>query len=282
MTNALTIDVEDYFQVSNFENRVPRGSWDYLPVRLEESVPRILELLERYQVRATFFVLGWVAERMGPLVRSIQQAGHEIASHGYGHRIAYDMDPGEFRDDLRRSKSAIEDAVGVQVTGHRATSYSIVRRNLCYLQILAEEGFLYDSSIFPVYHDRYGIPEWERFPRQVTDQGYPLYELPPSTFRTCGYNLPMAGGGYLRLFPVRLIAYCIRRINEVERKPVVLYFHPWELDPGQPRIKSTLARTFRHYNNIAATERKLAHLLERFRFATMRELMDATPAGVPS
>lgn len=280
LVNALTVDVEDYFQVSNFEGRISRGNWDYLPVRLEESVQRILELFQRFQVRATFFTLGWVAERFPRLLQAIAAAGHEIASHGYAHRIAYDMSPEEFRRDLVRSKRAIEDAAGVAVTGHRATSYSIVSRNLDYLEILAQEGFLYDSSIFPVHHDRYGIAGWDRFPGRVSAGGHSICEFPPSTYRALGYNLPVAGGGYLRLFPVHFISWCIRKINEVEKKPAVIYFHPWELDPGQPRVTGRAVTSFRHYNNISRTEGKVAHLLRNHRFAPMRELLDRVPAGV--
>ena len=278
--NALTVDLEDYFHVTVFERHIPRSCWDYLPVRAEESVARVLDLLARHNVRATFFVLGWVAERLGKLVREVSEAGHEIASHGYDHRLAFEMSPGDFREDIRRSKGTLEDVTGERVDGYRATSYSILRENLAYLSILADEGFRYDSSIFPVYHDRYGIPDWERFPKMVGEADAEICEIPPSTFRVFGQNLPVAGGGYLRLFPVQFLAYCIGKINRVEQKPAVIYFHPWELDPCQPRIKIPTLSSFRHYNNIAGTERKLAYLLERFRFCPMGELACMNMAGV--
>jgi polysaccharide deacetylase family protein (PEP-CTERM system associated) len=270
--NALTIDVEDYFHVSVFEQHVSRTYWDYLPVRVEENVAKVLDLLSRHNVKATFFVLGWVAERLGKLVQQISREGHEIASHGYDHRLAYKMDPEDFRDDIRRSKAILEGVTGRHVNGYRATSYSIIRGNLGYLRILAEEGYRYDSSIFPIYHDRYGIPNWERFPKTVNHPDAEICEIPPSTFRIFGQNLPIAGGGYLRFFPVQLLAYCIGRINRSEKKPAVIYFHPWELDPCQPRIKIPRLSSFRHYNNIADTERKLDYLLKRFRFCPMCEL----------
>ncbi|KAF0221852.1 MAG: polysaccharide [Geobacteraceae bacterium] len=273
MKNALTIDVEDYFHVSNLGSHISRSSWCYLPVRIEENTRRVLDLLSLYGVRATFFVLGWVAERMGTLIREISSAGHEIASHGYDHRLAYELSPDEFRADIRRSKSIIEDVTGARVDGYRATSYSLVKSNLSYLWILAEEGFRYDSSIFPVYHDRYGIPDWERFPALVKDNGCAIYEVPPSTYKLLGNNIPMAGGGYLRLFPVQFLSFCINRINKIEKKPAVIYFHPWELDPGQPRIKIPLQKSFRHYVNLHRTEKKVAHLLNRFKFCPVNEIV---------
>ena len=273
MLNALSIDLEDYFHVSNFEGYVPRSRWSFMPLRIEESTMKVLKLLSLYRVKATFFVLGWIAERMKSLIREIRSAGHEIASHGYDHRLAYEMSPEEFRADIRRSKSALENAIGERIYGYRATSYSVVRHNFWYLQILAEEGFLYDSSIFPVYHDRYGIPEWDRFPKIVEDNGCTIYEVPPSTFKILGYNLPIAGGGYLRLFPVKFLAYCISKINMNERKPAVIYFHPWELDSDQPRIKIPLLKSFRHYNNLHNTEKKIAHLLKNFSFGTISEII---------
>jgi polysaccharide deacetylase family protein (PEP-CTERM system associated) len=273
MSNALTIDLEDYYHVSNFERYVPRDRWDIMPIRVEESTIKVLELLSAYKIKATFFVLGWIAERMPSLIREVWSGGHEIASHGYDHRLAYGMSPEDFRTDIRKSKSAIEDAIGERIYGYRATSYSIVRNNLRYLRILAEEGFFYDSSIFPVHHDRYGIPDWYRFPKVVKCDGYTIHEVPPSTFKIFGYNLPVAGGGYLRLFPVRFLSYCISRINMVEGKPAVIYFHPWELDIDQPRIKVPFLRAFRHYNNLHNTEKKIAYLLKNFKFCRISEIL---------
>lgn len=273
MLNALTIDLEDYFHVSNFEGYITRDKWNCMPLRIEESTRRVLDILSSYGVKATFFVLGWIAQRLGSLIREILAAGHEIASHGYDHRLAYNLNPEEFRADIRSSRSAIEDATGQRVYGFRATSYSITRRNLQYLQILAEEGFLYDSSIFPVYHDRYGIPDWGRFPEIVNNKDHRIYEVPPSTFRIFGYNIPIAGGGYLRLFPAHFISYCIRRINTVERKPAVIYFHPWELDTDQPRIKVPFLKAFRHYNSLHKTVDKISYLLKNFGFSSISEVV---------
>ena len=279
LINALTIDVEDYFHVTNFEGLIDRGNWDLMPLRVEESTMRALELLAAHDAKATFFVLGWVAERMKRLVREIRDAGHEVASHGYAHRLAYDMTPDEFRADARRSKAVIEDAAGEKVNGYRATSYSFVKGNLWCLKVLAEEGFSYDSSIFPVYHDRYGIPGWDRFPKAVRQDGHTLYEVPPSTLRVLGYNLPMAGGGYLRLFPAWFTAGCIRSINRFEKMPAVVYLHPWEFDPGQPRLKTSRLRGFRHYNGLRSTERKVSYLLRNFRFGSIRQAIDFSALG---
>ncbi len=278
MMNALTIDVEEYFNVSNFEGYIPRSRWCYVPMRIEESTLKILELLSVHGVRATFFVLGWVAERLSSLIREIRSAGHEIASHGYDHRLAYEMNPEEFRKDIQRSKAIIEDITGEPVHGYRATSYSLIRSNISYLRILAEEGFLYDSSVFPVHHDRYGIPEWFRFPAMVSEGGCNIYEVPPSTFNILGYNLPIAGGGYLRLFPIQFLSYCLRKINNVENRPAVVYFHPWELDPDQPRIKLSLSKGFRHYNNLHKTENKISYLLKRFTFGRVIDIIDVLRA----
>jgi polysaccharide deacetylase family protein (PEP-CTERM system associated) len=275
MLNALTVDLEDYFHVSNFETCIPKNRWDVLPIRIEESTIKLLDILSAYQVKATFFVLGWIAERLKSLIKKIDTAGHEISCHGYGHRLAYDMKPAEFRDDLRRAKGIIEDAIGRKVEGHRATSYSIVRSNLDYLRILAEEGFSYDSSIFPVHHDRYGIPEWYRFPKMVKKGNYDILEVPPSTFKIFGFNIPMAGGGYLRLLPVQFLSYCINWINKKEGKPAVLYVHPWEFDLDQPRIKISAVKAFRHYNNLQNTEAKVSHLLSTFKFSTVSEILNA-------
>ncbi|MBI5468418.1 MAG: DUF3473 domain-containing protein [Deltaproteobacteria bacterium] len=274
MLNAMTIDVEDYFHVSNFEDCIPRGEWDFMPLRVEESTRKTLEVLSVYGVRATFFVLGWVAERLSHLIREIRAAGHEVASHGHDHRLAFDMTPEEFRADIRRSKAAIEDAIGERVYGYRATSYSFLRKNLWCLKVLAEEGFLYDSSIFPVYHDRYGIPEWDRFPSMVSEGGYTICEVPPSTIRLFGHNIPMAGGGYLRLLPVWFLERGIRSINTAEGMPAVVYIHPWEFDAEQPRIRTPFLRGFRHYNNIRNTEKKISHLLKNFSFGPVCEAID--------
>ncbi|MFZ3207836.1 MAG: XrtA system polysaccharide deacetylase [Geobacteraceae bacterium] len=277
MQNALTIDVEDYFQVNAFAGHVRRDEWDTYPLRVEGSTRRILEMLDEFAVKATFFVLGWVAERLPALVRDIHARGHEIACHGYGHELVYHIGPERFRADIKRSKALLEDKCGVPVKGYRAPSYSITKRSLWALDILVEEGFSYDSSIFPVLHDTYGIPDAERFPHTIQTGVGPLVEFPLTTlpFRL-GWKkirLPIAGGGYLRLLPVALIRRGIEAINQQERQPAVLYFHPWEIDPDQPRIKAGIKSRFRHYLNLDKTEGKLLHLFGRVRFAPMKEVL---------
>jgi polysaccharide deacetylase family protein (PEP-CTERM system associated) len=271
--NALTIDVEDYFQVHAFAGVVAPSAWDSYPLRVERNTLRLLELLAKRGARATFFVLGWVAERCPKLIKQIFQAGHEIGCHGYAHRVIYSGDDNDFRKDVRHAKQVIEDAVGVRVKSYRAPSYSITAATLWALEILAEEGFEYDSSIFPVVHDTYGIPGAPRFPHiKELKCGRKLKEFPPSTIRLWGMNLPVAGGGYLRLFPYQITAWAIRHINEIERQPAMVYLHPWELDTDQPRIAAPWLSKFRHYQNLSTTEKKCAKLLEEFSWAPMEEL----------
>jgi polysaccharide deacetylase family protein (PEP-CTERM system associated) len=242
-----------------------------------DNTRRLLALLDEFGVKATFFVLGWVAEREPGLIREIQAKGHEIASHGYGHELIYHIGSERFREDVRRSKGILEGITGLAVRGYRAPSYSITPRSLWALDILLEEGFSYDSSIFPVHHDTYGMPDAPRFPYTHERAGGRLREFPlttlPIRLARWQYNLPIAGGGYLRLFPVALIRHGIERINRMEQKPAVLYLHPWEIDPGQPRIRAGWKSRFRHYNNLARTEGKLRHLLETLEFGTMAEVL---------
>jgi polysaccharide deacetylase family protein (PEP-CTERM system associated) len=277
LINCLTIDVEDYFQVNAFTPYVRQDQWDSFPLRVDGNTRRILDILDSYSIKATFFVLGWVAERLPLLVREIHQRGHEIACHGYRHELVYKIGPDRFRADIRRSKMLLEDQIGGRVSGYRAPSYSITRKSLWALDILIEEGFTYDSSIFPVIHDTYGIPDAERFPHVLqTGRGslveFPLTTLPLRLFSK-EMRLPIAGGGYLRLLPVVIIHKGIETINTREKQPAVLYFHPWELDPDQPRIKAGMKSTFRHYVNLHRTERKLRYLFERVRFAPMKEIL---------
>jgi polysaccharide deacetylase family protein (PEP-CTERM system associated) len=279
MLNALTIDVEDYFQVNAFARHVRRDEWDSFPLRVDGNTRRILDLLDSFSIKATFFILGWIAERCPELVVEIHRRGHEIACHGYGHELIYQIGPDRFRADVRRSKSILENLCGERVNGYRAPSYSITKKSLWALDILVEEGFTYDSSIFPVIHDTYGISDALRFPSSIrcgsgTIREFPLTTLP---FRIAGreHRLPIAGGGYLRLFPSRLIGRWIERINRREKQPTVLYFHPWEIDPRQPRIRSSLKSRFRHYLNLHKTEGKVRDLLSGFRFGTMNEVLDA-------
>jgi polysaccharide deacetylase family protein (PEP-CTERM system associated) len=274
--NAFTVDVEDYFQVSGFERQIRRDEWDRYESRVVANTQRVLRLLERHQVRATFFVLGWVAERYPGLVREIHRHGHEIGSHSYWHRLIYQQTPEEFRADLRRSRDVLEDASGAPVTAYRAPSFSITTSSLWALDILVEEGFEIDSSIFPVHHDRYGIPGAERDLHRLAAGAGSLWEFPPSVCRLLGLNVPASGGGYFRLYPLFLTLSCIRRLRRAG-KPYMFYVHPWELDPEQPRLRlgSRVGR-FRHYVNIARNERKLDALLRTIRFGRITDVIQRT------
>jgi polysaccharide deacetylase family protein (PEP-CTERM system associated) len=271
--NAMTIDVEDYFHVSAFQDSVPRSQWDRLESRVVANTERLLELFRQHDVRATFFVLGWVAERYPSLVRQIAQAGHELASHGYWHRLIYEQSPQEFREDLRRSRETIAAAAGVSVSGYRAPSFSITPRSLWALEIIREEGFLYDASIYPIRHDRYGLPTAPRHFHTLEQTAGPLSECPGSTVRVGGINLPVGGGGYFRLLPYFWTRWGISRLNDHERRPAVFYLHPWEIDPGQPRLPGSRLSRFRHYTNLDQTESRLKRLLEHFRFAPLGDLL---------
>ncbi|MSN27142.1 MAG: DUF3473 domain-containing protein [Geobacter sp.] len=276
MLNALTIDVEDYFQVNAFAKYVRHDQWGTFPLRVDRNTRRILDNLDAFNIKATFFVLGWVAERLPELVREIHQRGHEVACHGYGHELIYAIGPERFRDDIRRSKAILEDQCGVRVNGYRAPSYSITKKSSWALEILIEEGFSYDSSIFPVLHDTYGIPDAKRFPHEIETQSGIIKELPLSTlplkFGKWRYNLPIAGGGYLRLLPAPLVAQAIHYVNDCEKQPVIIYFHPWEIDPAQPRIRSCIKSRFRHYLNLGRMELKINYLLKKINFGSIQEL----------
>lgn len=271
--NALTIDVEDYFQVAALAEAVRYDDWDSMEYRVEANTDRILALFEEADVKATFFTLGWVAERSPNLVKRIADAGHEVASHGYSHQLIYNQTPDVFREETRRSKAILEEILGRAVTGYRAASYSITNQSRWALDILAEEGFIWDSSIFPVRHDRYGMPGTPRWPhRLTTDKGYELAEFPLSTLKLPGYTLPIAGGGYFRLFPYWFSDWGLGSINR-QGQPFVFYLHPWEVDPAQPRLDVKWFSRFRHYNNLDVCEQRLAQLLERFRFTTMSHVL---------
>jgi polysaccharide deacetylase family protein (PEP-CTERM system associated) len=282
VVNALTFDIEDYFQVSAFDRVVPRSRWDSLETRVCASTDRVLSVLDDSDVKATFFILGWVADRFPALVRRIADGGHELASHGYGHRLVYELTPAEFREDLRRSRAAIEAAVSRPVVGYRAPSYSIVARSLWALDVLIDEGFSYDASIFPIHHDRYGIPDAPRHPYLIERAGGTIWEIPPSTVRCFGSNLPVAGGGYFRILPYRWTRWGIDRLNRHEERPAVFYLHPWELDPGQPRLGASGLSRFRHYRNLASTEPRLRQLLKDFRFGTVSAALAAPSFDVVS
>lgn len=269
--NGLSFDVEEYFQVANFFESVPRADWDRIPGRAAESTRRILDLLDRRGARATFFVLGWLAEREPDLVREIDRRGHEVASHGWEHRLVDELGPEGFRDELRRSKAVLEDALGHEIEGYRASNFSITTRTPWALEILLEEGYRYDSSIFPIRHPRYGVPGAPRHPHRLDIGGRSLVEIPLTTLKIFGRNVPVAGGAYLRLFPLALIRLGLEAAHRVGQ-PGVVYLHPWELDPDQPRIAATRFRRWRHYTNLHRTESKLTALLERFRFVPLADL----------
>jgi polysaccharide deacetylase family protein (PEP-CTERM system associated) len=271
--NALTVDVEDWFQVSNFEGLVDRDDWDRMESRVERNTGRVLELFARHGVRGTFFVLGWVAERFPGVVREIRDAGHEIASHGHGHELVYRIGRERFASDLVRSVEAIEAACGTRPRGYRAPSFSVDERAPWAFEVLADHGFDFDSSIFPVRHPRYGVPAFSRVPRRVsTGNGATIREFPLTTLRVAGRNVGAAGGGYLRLFPLPVLETAFRTMNRAGQ-PAVLYLHPWELDPGQPRLPVRGLGRFTHYTNLERTESRLERLLDRFRFAPMSEAL---------
>lgn len=274
VTNAMSVDVEDYFHVSVFDGIIPRHRWNELESRVGANTDRLLGILADANVRGTFFVLGWVAERFPKLVARIAAQQHEIASHGSSHRLVYDQTPEAFRVDVRRAKRVLEDASGVAVDGYRAPSYSITPRSLWAIDILIEEGYRYDASIFPILHDRYGIPVSPRHPYRFARNAGALVEVPGSTVRVGPFNLPIAGGGYFRILPYAWTRWGISRLNRVERQPAVFYLHPWDIDPDQPRLPGRLLSQFRHYRNLHQTEGRLRALLGDFRFAPVRDVLN--------
>jgi len=280
MHNALTIDVEDYFMVSAFADVIRFEDWHIYESRIENNTYKVLDLLDEHKVKATFFVLGWVAEHYPGLVRDIHGRGHEVACHGYNHRLVYNLSPAEFREDVKMARNLIEDVTGEPILGYRAASYSITRDSLWAFDVLIEEGFAYDSSIFPVHHDRYGIPDADRFCHEISRPSGTIKEFPMSTlrFRILNFEsrIPIAGGGYLRLLPLKFIEWGIRRLNEKEKQPAVLYIHPWEFDPEQPRLKGSLLSVFRHYVNLDTTALKIRSIFNSFHFAPVREIFGIT------
>ncbi|MGQ9647786.1 MAG: XrtA system polysaccharide deacetylase [Thermodesulfobacteriota bacterium] len=324
MLNALTIDLEDYFQVHAFSHVVRFEDWGNYPSRIEQNTHRLLNILNdsfrpppsaiRNVATATFFCLGWLAERYPSLIREIRQQGHEIACHGYSHKPIYTRSREEFREEIRKAKAILEDVTGDDVVGYRAPSYSITNKSQWAFKVLVEEGFKYDSSIFPIHHDFYGFPRAPRFPFLVSQNGNSnfefsllnfetaalqygstatqgnsasnlkqsdppgsgkLIEFPISTYRICGQNIPISGGGYFRLLPYRLIEKGLRRINQQEHQPFIFYIHPWELDPDQPRLNGVSFRSrFRHYTNLDKTESKFKNLLTDFNFCSVKELLN--------
>lgn len=280
--NSLTIDVEDYYMVSAFSDVIKFENWHDYESRVEKNTYKILDLFDKYEIKATFFVLGWVAEKYPKLIRDIYSEGHEIASHGYNHRLIYNLTPHEFKEDVRITKSILEDIIGFHIIGYRGASYSIVKKTLWALDILIEEGFLYDSSIFPIRHDRYGFPEANRFPHIIERSNGTIVEFPPSTYYLFGQNIPIAGGGYLRLFPLKFIRFAIKRINKKEKNIVILYLHPWEVDPDQPRMNGRFLSRMRHYINLKSTLPKLNILLREFRFKPLSLLLENFSLNVTS
>jgi polysaccharide deacetylase family protein (PEP-CTERM system associated) len=272
VANALTVDVEDYFHVAALAPSIPRDGWDARESRVVANTRKLLAKFEQFDVRGTFFVLGWVAERHPELVRDIAARGHEIACHGYSHRLVYEQSPDEFREETLRAKQLLEDITGSAVLGYRAASYSIVRESLWALDILVDLGFTYDSSIFPVHHDLYGIADAARVPHRLsTPGGATIVEWPLATARILGFRLPVAGGGYFRLLPYWLSHWGLASINRSELQPFIFYLHPWEIDPAQPRVAASLLSRFRHYTNLGKCEGRLERLLDDFRFGTVRD-----------
>jgi polysaccharide deacetylase family protein (PEP-CTERM system associated) len=273
--NAFTIDVEDYFQVAALSSAVSRESWPTREYRVEGNTERLLNLLAEKGVRGTFFVLGWVAERSPGLVKRIAAAGHEIACHGFSHQLIYRQSPEEFREETTRAKRYLEDAVGQAVLGYRAASFSITRESLWALDVLIDLGFEYDSSIFPIRHDRYGIPGASpELGKIVAPSQRTLVEFPMSAATFFGVQVPVSGGGYFRILPYWLSRAGLRQINERAGRPFTFYLHPWEVDPGQPRVKVGAFSRFRHYTNLHRCEGRLRRVLGDFAFASMREVLE--------
>jgi polysaccharide deacetylase family protein (PEP-CTERM system associated) len=278
IAGALTVDVEEWFQVENLREAAPPARWEGLEARAEAATARLLDLLDERAVRATFFVLGWVAARRPRLVERIAARGHEVASHGFGHEMLHALDPARFREDLRAARAALEDAGQRKVEGYRAPTWSIDRRTEWALDVLIDEGYRYDSSVFPVRHDRYGDPDAPVTPHRRRRAGGSIVELPPLVFRALGANWPAAGGGYLRLFPLAFVRRAIAQAVR-EGRPAVIYLHPWEIDPEQPRLAVGVLRRLRHYGGLAGVERKLRAILGEHRFARAVDLVEAFEAA---
>ena len=274
--NALTIDVEDYFQVSAFAPYIARDHWETRDCRVERNVERILQMLDDHGTKATFFTLGWIAERYPRVVRRIVEQGHELASHGYGHERASDLTEAAFFSDIDSAKKILEDLSGFSVTGYRAPSFSIGAGNLWAFDCLERAGYRYSSSIYPIRHDHYGMPDAPRFAHRVRGA---LVEVPVTTARLLNRNWPASGGGYFRLMPYALSSWLLRQVNQNDGQPVIFYFHPWEIDVDQPRVEGINAKTrFRHYVNLHRTEARIRRLLGDFSWARMDEIF--LPDGV--
>ncbi|MFT3929923.1 MAG: DUF3473 domain-containing protein [Spongiibacteraceae bacterium] len=275
--HAMTVDVEDYYHVSAFAKVIKPGEWAQWPSTVERNTRTLLDLFDEFNIKATFFVLGWVAERYSELIREIAARGHEIASHGYSHQLVYRQTPEEFREETARSKQLLEDLVQQPITGYRAASYSITKQSLWAIDILAELGFKWDSSIFPVFHDRYGIPDSPTQPYRIaTSTGSSLLEFPLTTARIGNYRAPAAGGGYFRLYPYALSRQLFKIATAANTTPAIFYLHPWEIDPDQPRVPgASLLSRFRHYNNLARCLPRLRAMLSEFPFGTVSESLQS-------
>ena len=272
--NAMSVDVEDYFHVAALASSIDRDRWNEMEYRVEANTRRLLDLFEERGIRATFFVLGWVAQRSPQLIREIHARGHEVASHGMSHRLIYNQTPAEFKTETRDSKALLEDIIGEPVLGYRASTYSITSRSLWALDIIKEAGFQYDSSVFPIRHDMYGIPDASQVPAPIcTPKGASIVEFPMSTAPMFGFKLPVSGGGYFRILPYWLTRAGLRRLNLGLGRPFVFYLHPWEIDPGQPRVRTSFKSRLRHYTNLHRVEQRLRRLTTEFRFSTLREVL---------
>jgi polysaccharide deacetylase family protein (PEP-CTERM system associated) len=272
--NAMTVDVEDYFHVAALAGSIDRASWNDMEYRAEASTRRLLDLFAASGIKATFFVLGWVARRSPQLIREISAQGHEVASHGMSHKLVYNQTPEEFRAETIESKALLEDTIGAPVLGYRASTYSITKRSLWALDILVEAGFRYDSSIFPIRHDLYGIPDAPVAPSRIqTPKGASIVEFPMSTAPMLGGRLPVSGGGYFRLLPYWLTRHGLRKLNDELSRPFIFYLHPWEVDPDQPRVRTNWKSRLRHYTNLHRTEARLRRLIGEFKFGPVREVL---------
>lgn len=281
MLNVFSVDVEDYFQVTGFERHIQRCDWDRYESRVVPNTHRLLELLAAKNIAATFFVLGWVAERFPSLVQDIHHAGHEVGSHGYWHQLVYNLSPADFRADLRRSKQVIEDAIGAEVSCYRAPSFSITAKSTWSLEVLVQEGFRVDSSIFPVRHDRYGMQGCPEGIHIIETPSGPITEFPMTAVRYGRLSVPVGGGGYFRLYPFPLTHQLLRAVNSQHQRPFMFYIHPWEVDPKQPRLRagSRLSR-WRHYVNLHPTVAKLSKLMDSLKFGTLKDVVASSLAAV--
>lgn len=277
--NAFTVDVEEYFQVEAFSDHIPKQNWRKYPSRVEETITILLRLLDTHHVRGTFFVLGWIARTHPGMVETIYKAGHEIASHGFDHTMVTEMTPEEFREDIKKSKSILEGIIGRSVNGYRAPTFSITRKTSWAYEILLQEGYSYSSSVYPVWHDRYGWPNFGNDPRQMaSDENGEIWELPLTVGSIGPFKVPFGGGGYLRAYPLRLTNALFRSLKR-DGKHGIVYIHPWELDPLQPAIPAPFFRRLRHYIGIPKMEQKLIHLLRSMRFGTVAQLLEANQAA---